>query len=110
MISNRNKDIDKKKISQLVVIKILEYLQTKGYRVIVLNKKYKKDGSMKPRVITHDESEAFLILLELVKEKKILPADVWIGILSINRGLAKQYQINLLKNRLTKDKEEIINE
>lgn len=95
-IPNKEK-LDKKKISSMVVESMLEYMGSKGFKIEVLNDKFKKDGTMKERKMSHDEAEAFLILLHLLKELGELTDEIWLGLMKIHKGLAKKYKINVLK-------------
>lgn len=88
---------NRKKVSIYIVEQVLEYLKSIGYSVKINNEKLNKDGSMKERKISHDESEAFMMLLELLKNQKVLDTDVMRSITLRNPGLLKPHKVNYLK-------------
>lgn len=61
--------INKKQAGKYIVERLLEYyVERKGYTVIIHNDKTNKDGSMRKRVLSHDEADAFLLLTTLLRE------------------------------------------
>lgn len=90
-VSNLNRNLSKKlglskkKTSQHVATKVLEYLEKeKGYEVEIYNDKTNKDGTMRSRVLSHDEAESFLILLTLLRYDGILDRQDINAMISIN--------------------------
>jgi hypothetical protein len=102
-ISRTNKDIikkltiNKKQASIHVVSAILEFLQTEGYQVTIINDKVNKDGSMKARRLSHDEAESFILTLTLLIKRKVFNDEIINKIYEINPGLTLKANIILLK-------------
>lgn len=106
-ISRTNKDLakrenlNKKQASQFVANAMLEIFKRYGYTVEVLNNKYNKDGSVKARKISHDESEALILVFTMLLKRKALESDLLAELLVVNEGLVKiKAQHTLLKGEV----------
>jgi len=105
VVSSMNKQLpykkdfaNRKKLSLYVTHLLLDYLRKEGYTIDIYNDKRKKDGTKKARKLSHDEAEAFLILLQLVKLYDIFDEDVLAGMVKIHKGIINKYQLNIFKN------------
>lgn len=98
------KEFGKKQLSSKVASLLLDYLVSEeGYSIQVFNEKTKKDGSMKERKMSHDEAEAFLILMRLLMHKNYFESRVCSKLYKIHKGLSKAYQVNELRSDLIDD-------
>jgi hypothetical protein len=94
-------NLNKKQASMFVASQILEYLESKhGYEIKILNDKYNKDGTVKARKLSHDESEAFILTLLLMLETNALEDDVMQKMYDVNEKFRKKQHISLLKGEL----------
>jgi len=91
------KGLNPKELSRHTADNILDFLTENNYTVEILNDKLKKDGTPKVRKVSHDELEAFLLLILLLKESNELNQNEWLGILNVNKGF---YQKNIQLNKL----------
>lgn len=95
--------IDKKKASLHVANKIINYLQSRGFDVIIINEKFNKRGGMKVRALTHDEAEALILLTIMLQEENLVDQNFLLNLVSINRGFAKQSSITKIKETKNKN-------
>lgn len=95
--AKKNK-LDKKKASYEVGKKVLEYLQeTYNYSITVINNKVTKTGKVRTRKISHDEMEAFLMVVLLLKHLNKLNTEDIDAIRKINNKFNTDYEVNLIK-------------
>ena len=87
------KGIDKKKASSFVAEKILEYLESIGFSIIVYNEKKDKRGNMKQRKMSHDEAEALILLVTMLRAENLVDSNFLLKLVSINRGFAKEANV-----------------
>lgn len=89
-VSNKEK-VTKKQLSLKVANEILEYLQSLGFKVVLEKSEKRK------RKLSHDEAEAFLLLLLLLNHEQYFSKEIWTKIVSIHKGYNKNVKINKLK-------------
>lgn len=88
---------NRKNVSRRVALEYIEVFKSFGYKVVIYNDKTNKDGSMKKRVLSTDESEAFIMTLMLMRHLNVLDKEIEEQVLIINRGLNSDHTINQLK-------------
>lgn len=96
----KQEGLNKKKASQFVALGMLEVLQKHGYTFEVMNNKYNKDGSVKARKISHDESEALILTFTMLLRRKALEANILTELLNVNPGLKLKAQHILIKGEV----------
>jgi Holliday junction resolvasome RuvABC endonuclease subunit len=93
----KDNSLNKKQASLLIVGKILDKLKEHGFSVVIHNDKFKKDGSVKPRQLSHDEAEAFLMLLVLLKSKNLIDDNMMQALIELNPKFKKDQEIITIK-------------
>lgn len=93
----KNEGFKKKQASQHVVLGMLDVLQKEGWTFKILNDKYKKDGTMKDRKLSHDEAEAFILTFKLLQKMRAIDAALIKKLLRVNSGLTLPVTLNLIK-------------
>lgn len=102
-VNNTNRNIKgytsktRKKISQQIVLEYLKVFEEEGYKVVVYNDKTNNDGSMKKRIVSSDEAEAFIMALILIRHLGVIPQELNNKLVVVNRGLNANSAINQLK-------------
>lgn len=87
-----------KGVSRYLAAEILEYLVNEyNYSIDIYNDKTNKDGSMRKRVLSHDEAEAFLLLIALLIEKGFFNSKDMSKLASLNKKLKRKPNITLIK-------------
>jgi hypothetical protein len=90
--------MSKKAVSKHVASEILEYfIATLGYDVELYTTIINKDGSKRKRALSHDEAEAFLLLITLLIDKDIFTKQELAMITNTNRKMLKKAKITHLK-------------
>lgn len=98
-VSNINRPIvkeyslSKKQASVFSVTKILDKLIEAGFEVCIHNDKCKKDGTPKERKLSHDEAEAFIIVLVLLRERELLSKELLDFMIEFNIKFKKEQNI-----------------
>jgi len=91
-------NLGKKQTSKYVAGEIVKYFEeSKGYKVIVHNDKKLRDGTMKKRVLSHDEAEAFILALTLMRLDNSLSTEDLGAIYTINPKFARVVSLNRFK-------------
>lgn len=90
------KKLHKKRLSLEVVLSLLDILEADGYTIHITQKRNKK-GKLINRKLTHDEAEAFLILLQLLKQEKVFKEEILYELQKRHKGLLQEYSVNQLK-------------
>ena len=105
-VSNLNKNIakrlgmNKKKTSQHVAHQVLDYFEKeKGYTVEIYNDIINKDGSVRKRVLSHDEAESLLILITLLRYDGFLNQNDMKELIKINPKFRKVQKIDQFKGK-----------
>lgn len=95
----KNKEkLNKKQLSKYIVSQMLEVLELEGFTITLLTDKFNKDGSPKKRQLSHDEAEAFIMMVILLQRNNILPYELLVKLYQVNEGFyTKPIQINILK-------------
>ena len=106
-VSNLNRKLakelglNKKKASQYTAAKALEYFEKEfGYTFEIHNDKVNKDGSMKSRVLSHDEAESFLILITLLRYDGLLNESHILQLCKINKKFKRIQEIHQFKGEI----------
>jgi Holliday junction resolvasome RuvABC endonuclease subunit len=96
----KEQGLNKKQASQYVVERILEHFtNVKGYSIEIYNEKTNKDGTMKARILSHDEAESFLLLLTLLMHKGVVN-DLDMRFLgSLNRKFFRDTKLNKILSK-----------
>lgn len=89
--------IEKKQRSLSVVSQWLEIFEEFGFTITITPTAFTKKGLPKKRNLTHDEAEALLVLIQLLKKENIFSKELWFELTKIHKGLLKNYQVNPLK-------------
>lgn len=89
--------LSKKKASSYVAGKVVDHFMGKGYEVIIHNNKTNRDGTMKKRVLSHDEAEAFILLLALMKLDGFLNTEDLEVMYTTNPKFAREVSLNRFK-------------
>jgi hypothetical protein len=102
ILASKNKSMTKKQISLQVVRSFIEYLEQQGFSIEYLTDKKNKDGSFKTRKLTHDEAEAFYILVFMLRHLEAskdlyIPQELKDKLYEINPGFRKVIIVNKLK-------------
>lgn len=87
------KGLDKKKASSFVATEILSYLESLGFSVVIMSTKSTKTGKPKPRKMSHDEAEALILVIALLKKEGLIDNKFMMKLLSINKGFLKEANI-----------------
>lgn len=91
-------ELTKKQLSLRIANDILSYFETQDFNIIITNDKLNKDGTPKQRKISHDEAEALILALLLLKQEEKLAFEHWTEIYKINKGFyTKSITINQYK-------------
>lgn len=91
-------NLTKKQASLYVVNLILDKLNKQGFTIKIHNpNKLNKDGTEKARKLSHDESEAFLILLVLLKHMKLMSEDMVEFLSNLNEKFDRNTHIEKVK-------------
>lgn len=95
------KGLDKKDASRFVAHEVINYLANKlNYEIEIYNDKINKDGSMKHRMLSHDEAEAFIMMLALMSNSGFFSKDELKDLILINQSFAKKHNILNLIDRM----------
>ncbi len=91
-------NLSKKQASKYVAGEVVEhFIKNKGYKVVVYNDKVNRDGTMKKRVLSHDEAEAFILLLALLKKDGLLSIEDLEMMYTTNPKFAREVSLNKFK-------------
>lgn len=91
-------DLNKKKASSLLASNVIDYYCNKlNYNVTIKNNKYKKDGTQKSRILSHDEAEAFLLTLALIRHESVTDKELESFLLNLNPNFKKEIEITQIK-------------
>lgn len=90
--------LTKKAASQHVASKVLEYLvASKGYEIELYTTIINKDGSLRKRNLSHDEAEAFLLLIALLQNRGFFNKEDMSKLADINSNFKKPVSIVKIK-------------
>jgi len=96
----KKEGLNKKRASQFVASAMIDVLKKHGYTFEVINDKYNKDGSVKARKVSHDESEALILTFTMLLKRNAIEADILAEMLNINPGLELKAQHILIKGEV----------
>ena len=89
--------LSKKQASKYVAGEVINHFINKGYKVVIHNKLTNRDGTMKKRVLSHDEAEAFILLLALLKLDGVLTTEDLEVMYVTNPKFAREVSLNRFK-------------
>lgn len=103
-VSNTNRKLKgytsrtRKKVSRDIARKYRDVFVKHGFNYVIHNENLNKDGTMKKRVLSHDEAESFIMLIILLRHLGKLPEGIEEDIIKVNRGLVTtDYTVNELR-------------